>query len=62
MANPKYYRMRLAGSVSICPWCERRNDHRAGNAHCCEHVAKVTAASIVYYYWGFRPVKSQVEA
>lgn len=54
--NPKYWRTQIrADGTSVCPWCERVNIHRTGDT--CEHCYKLTAAGVVFYYWGIRPIK-----
>lgn len=58
MKPPKFYRTALKDGRTICPWCGTINNHRTGK--CCEHVHKVTAQGVVFYWWGERPLKQEV--
>lgn len=55
--NPKYYRTDIRKDrTTVCPWCSRVNRHMTGDN--CEHVYKVTAKGLVFYYWGIRPERT----
>src|SRR6185437_15732126 len=52
----KYYQVEMdkTNRTSVCPVCANVNDHKR-TVDNCNHLHKLTAKGVAFYFWGFRP-------
>ena len=55
----KFFKVQLKDDkTSRCPFCDRVNNHVTGDV--CEHVFKLTAKGVVFFFRNFKPLRDPV--